>query len=117
MRVVHDDLVTLQANARELALAVKNGEELNNLLSLRNNHSGWHVAKHPLSLTSIVEKNRCGSRNFATTKMELYVGRLLDVLVKRNKNLIDILVTQKKTFLLEHLKIFNVKAFRTLKTS
>ena len=49
--------------------------------------------------------------------MELYVGRLLDVLVKRNKNLIDILVTQKKTFLLEHLKIFNVKAFRTLKTS
>ena len=40
MRVVHDDLVTLPANARELALAVKNGEELNNLLSLRNNHSG-----------------------------------------------------------------------------
>ena len=37
MRVVHDDLVTLPGNARELALAVKNGEELNNLLSLRNN--------------------------------------------------------------------------------
>ena len=32
MRVVHDNFVTLPANARELALAVQNGEELNNLL-------------------------------------------------------------------------------------
>ena len=106
MRVVHDNFVTLPANARELAL----GEELNNLLSCVV-CSGWHVAKNPLSLTSIVEKNRSGSRDPATTKMELYVARLLDL------DLIDMLVTQKKLFLLGHLKTFNVKALRTLKTS
>ena len=33
MPVVHDNFVTLPANARVLALAVQNGEELNNLLS------------------------------------------------------------------------------------
>ena len=33
MHVVHDNFVTLPANARELALAVENDEELNNLLS------------------------------------------------------------------------------------
>ena len=33
MRVVHDNFVALPANARELALAVQNREELNNLLS------------------------------------------------------------------------------------
>ena len=33
MRAVHDSFVTLPANARELALAVQNGEKLNNLLS------------------------------------------------------------------------------------
>ena len=47
MHVVHDNFVALPANARELALAVQNREELNNL---------WHFAKHRLSLTSIVEK-------------------------------------------------------------
>ena len=31
MRVVHDNFVALPANARELTLAVQNGEELNNL--------------------------------------------------------------------------------------
>ena len=33
MCMVHDDFMTLTANAGELALAVQNGEELNNLLS------------------------------------------------------------------------------------
>ena len=33
MHVVHDNFVTLVAAARELALAVQNGEEFNNLLS------------------------------------------------------------------------------------
>ena len=33
MLVVLDNFVTLLANARELALAVQNGEELNNILS------------------------------------------------------------------------------------
>ena len=33
MHVVHDNFVALPANARELALAVQNREELNNLLS------------------------------------------------------------------------------------
>ena len=32
MRVLHDNFVTLPANARELAFAVQNGEELHNLL-------------------------------------------------------------------------------------
>ena len=33
MRVLHDNFVTLPTNARELALAMQNDEELNNLLS------------------------------------------------------------------------------------
>ena len=33
MRVVHDNFVTLSAKARELALPVHIGEELNNLFS------------------------------------------------------------------------------------
>ena len=33
MRAVHDNFVTLLVNARESALAVQNGEELNNLFS------------------------------------------------------------------------------------
>ena len=33
MCVVHDNFMTLLANARELTLAVQNGGELNNLLS------------------------------------------------------------------------------------
>ena len=33
MCAVHDNFVTLPVNARELALAVQNDEELNNLLS------------------------------------------------------------------------------------
>ena len=33
MCVVHDNFMALPSNARELALAVQNGEELNNLLS------------------------------------------------------------------------------------
>ena len=45
-----------------------------------NNRSGWHVVKDPLSLTSTEEKNRGGSKNLATTKMELYVAKLLDLL-------------------------------------
>ena len=46
------------------------------------------------------EKNRGGSRNTATTKMELYVARLLDLFLKKEqKNLTDTLVTQKKFFL------------------
>ena len=33
MHIVHDNFVTLLVNARELALAMQNGEVLNNLLS------------------------------------------------------------------------------------
>ena len=55
---------------------------------LRKNRSGWHVVKHSLSLTSVEEKkNRAGSRNPATTKMELYVAKLFDLLLKRNKKI------------------------------
>ena len=60
MHVVHDNFVTLPANTRELALAVQNREELNNLLSCVTTAQG---DLHPLSLTSIVEKSRGGSRN------------------------------------------------------
>ena len=51
----------------------------------RNNRSGWHVVKHPLSLTSIEEKNRGGSRNPVTTKIEFYVAMLFDLLLKGTK--------------------------------
>ena len=40
MRVVHDNFVTLPANARELALAVQNDEDLNNLFSCVTNAQG-----------------------------------------------------------------------------
>ena len=57
MRVVHDNFVTLPVNARELALAVQNGEELNNLLFCITTVQGDMLPNMlPLSLTSIVEK-------------------------------------------------------------
>ena len=59
-----------------------------------NNRSGWHVVKHPLSLTSRKEK-RGGSKNPFTTKMEFYVANLLKGTEKKQKNLTDTIVTQK----------------------
>ena len=42
------------------------------------------------------KKSRGGSRNPATTKIEFYVARLLDLILKiEQKNLTDTLVTQK----------------------
>ena len=55
MRVMHDNFGSLPANARMLA-SKKNDEELTNLLSCKNNPSGWQVVKNPLSLASIEEK-------------------------------------------------------------
>ena len=84
---------------------------------LGNKLSGWDVAKHPLSLTSIVEKYTGRSRNRVTSKMELYVARLLICFWKETKENNWYTCHSKKKFLLGHLKTFNVKTFRTLKTT
>ena len=85
---------------------------------LWNNRSGWHFVNNPLSLTSIEEKNRGGPRNPATTKMEFYVARLLDLLFKRNKKIWQTHLPLKKLHSpLGHLKTFNLKTSRTLKSS
>ena len=77
----NDNFGSLPANTQELELATWR-EELNNLLPCITIAQG---GKHPLSLTSIEEKNRFGSRNLAKTKMELHVARFLDLLLKSNK--------------------------------
>ena len=70
MRILHDNFWSLQANAGELVLVVRNDKGWK-FVVLRNNRSGWHVIKHISGLTSIEEKNRVGSRNPVTTKMEI----------------------------------------------
>ena len=60
---IHDNCRSLSANAGELTLAVRNDQELENLLSCVT------IAQSDLKK----EKNRGGSRNPATTTVELFV--------------------------------------------
>ena len=79
--------------------------EMEQFIALRNNLSGWHVVKHPLSLTSIEEKSRGGSGNPATINITWFDFE------KEQKNLT---VTQKNTFFIGTLKTFNLKTLRTI---
>ena len=67
MPVIHDNSASLPVNARELALAVRNDEQLNNLRSF---HRRKKIEEDP-----------------ATTKMELYVVKLVHLLLKKNKRI------------------------------
>ena len=67
MPVIHDNFGSLPVNARELVLAVRNDEQLNNLLSF---HRRKKIEVDP-----------------ATTKMELYVTKLVDLLLKKGKRI------------------------------
>ena len=117
MRVIHDNFGNLPTNAWELALAVQNDGGIEKLIALYISCSRWHVVKHPLSIISIEEKNRGGFRSPTKTKIQLYVAKLLDLFLKRNKRITDTLITQKVLSLLGHLKSFILKALRTLNPS
>ena len=67
MPVIHENFGSLSVSARELALAVRNDEQLNNLWSF---HRRKKIEVDP-----------------ATTKMELYVAKLVDLLLKKNKRI------------------------------
>ena len=67
MPVIHNNFGSLPVNARELVLAVRNDEQLNNLLSF---HRRKKIEVDP-----------------ATTKMELYVTKLVDLLLKKGKRI------------------------------
>ena len=80
MRVIYDNFGSLPTIARELAVAVRNDEQLNNLWSFETiAQGGIHEVLLPQKKKTEVDP--------ATTKMELYVGKLLDLLLKRNKRI------------------------------
>ena len=54
MGLIHDNFESLPANIRELTLAVRNDEELNNLLPCVTIAQGVHVVKDPLRLTNLL---------------------------------------------------------------
>ena len=85
MGIIHDNFGSLPTNARELALGLRNDVELNNLwFCVTSAQDG----NNPLSLTFIEEKrNRSGSWNPATSKIEFYVTMILDLLLKRNQRI------------------------------
>ena len=56
MGLIHNNFDSLPANVRELTLAVRNDEELNNLLPCVTIAQGVHVVKNPLRLTIIEER-------------------------------------------------------------
>ena len=82
MRVILNNFGYLPNNARDLAIAVRNDEELNNFCLAKQS---IRVACCQTSTKSYFHRNRGGSSNPATTNMELYLARLLDLLPKRNK--------------------------------
>ena len=86
MGAIHDNFGSLPTNARhESALGLRNNGELNNLWFCVTTAQGDN---NPLSLTFIEEKkNRSGSWNPATTKIEFYVTMILDLLLKRNQRI------------------------------
>ena len=85
MRKIYDNFGNLPTNARESSLGPRNDVELNNLWFCVTTAQGGN---NPLSLTFIEEKkNRSGSWNPATTKMEFYVTVILDLLLKRNQRI------------------------------
>ena len=67
MSVIHDKSGSLPVNARELALAVRNNEQLNNL---------WYFHRRKKIEVDPV-----------TTKMELYVAKLVHLFLKKNKRI------------------------------
>ena len=67
MPVIHDNFGSLPVNTRESVLEVRNNEQLNNLWSF---HRRKKIEVDP-----------------ATTKMELYVAKLVDLLLKKNKRI------------------------------
>ena len=67
MPVIHHNFGSIPVNARELALAAPNDEQLNNLWSFH--------------------RRKKGEVDPATTKMEPYVAKLVDLLLKKNKRI------------------------------
>ena len=79
---------------------------------LRNNRSGCQQSIKPYFHRR--KKNRSGFWNPATTKMEFYVTKILDWLLKRNQRIYRHTCHSKKLLiLLGHLKTFNLEASRT----
>ena len=116
MRVMHDDCGSLPVKTGELAgiLAMRNDEEFEQFFVLCNNRPGWQASL--ISFASIEERgNRSGSKNPATTKMELFLQYItsgsrqllsqrapssmwqgsLICSEKEQKNLTDIIIAQK----------------------
>ena len=56
MGLIRNNFDSLPANVRELTLAVRSDEELNNLLPCVTIAQGVHVVKNPLRLTIIEER-------------------------------------------------------------
>ena len=79
--VIHDNCRSLPANAGGLALAVRSDQELENLLSCVT------IAQSGLKK----EKNRGGSRNPATTMVELFVTIQKLLLSQRAHNVANFL--------------------------
>ena len=85
MRVIHDNFESLPVNARDLALAVRSNEQLHNLWSFATIAQGGMLSNiHYLHRR---KKNRGGFGNPATTKIEHYVAKLLDLLLKKSKRI------------------------------
>ena len=80
MRVIYDNFRSLPTIAQELAVAVRNDEQLNNLWSFET------IAQGGINEVLLPQKKKA-EVDPATTKMELYVGKLLDLLLKRNKRI------------------------------
>ena len=75
MRVTNDNCRSLPASVRELGVAVRNDEEINNSLSCVTIAQGGILSDiYKVLLPRKKEKNRGGSRNPATAKKELFVA-------------------------------------------